>query len=311
MSLLCKLTLCYLKHVRPCPWWSLLRAVLTDLDASTINFSAPLIVLASLAGKKEELDENVLELVDNPSFAWIVYLTTALGSTLTLNYLVHCCLGLARKCSADQEEGTCRFILHNFGLTSHIVGTARTKRAATHKLNLMLSNAREMHGFASSTISTTQTGDKQTPSALSSQETSDAVFQNYTLRGERVVSAGSLIWSWYRIYSGDLAEVEGIWLPSRLLIFQVGQVIIGAFTSFVLFQLVGIIADAANEARAEIDRRWNNYPDWVDDLVPTGDEVRWALTPAAWIALTVCTILILNYIPRYVHFLWRTTLLRI
>ena len=160
----------------------------------------------------------------------------------------------------------------------------------------MLNNAREMHGLVKTTA---ETSDEQPHSARGSQESSDAVFQNYTLHGERVVSAGSLVWSWHRIWTGDLAEVDGIWLPSRLLIFQVGQVIIGVFTSFLFFQSVGYIADAADEARVEIDRRWRNYPDWVNDLVPTGDEVRWALTPAAWIALIVSIILILNYIPRY------------
>ena len=135
------------------------------------------------------------------------------------------------------------------------------------------------------------------------KEQSDAVFQNYTLRGERSVKAGSLIWTWRAILTGDLFEVEGIWLPSRLLVFQVAQVIFGVVIAIGLFLLVEVAADEADKATAEIKRNMAEndglyYPDWVLDLVPDGNEVRAALNPAAGVAVFVCAVLTLIYLPR-------------
>ena len=124
----------------------------------------------------------------------------------------------------------------------------------------MLKNAYEMHGSIAATAN----------EQIDGQGSGDAVFQNYTLKGESYVSAGSLVWCWRSIVSGELAEMEGIWLPSRLIIFQVAQIIIGVFSCSVGFWIIEAVADEADDARAELERTVRRYPDWVFDLVPTG-----------------------------------------
>ena len=260
-------------------------------------------MVSSLRGKDDDLFDNVEELISSPMFGWVMYLTTCLGSALTLNYLVHGFVELGKRRNIIREEGAGGVCGRLYGITANIVTTAGTKRAATRKVNLMLTNARDMHGSTPGQQASGGNSDGILADSVR-KEASDSVFQNYTLRGEKFVSAGSFIWSWQHILSGTLLEEEGIWLPSRLLIFQVGQVIIGAYVSYTFFYLVDVIAEAAEEARVDIDKRLTNYPDWVDDLVPTREEVRWALTPAAWIAVIVLVVLVLNYIPRYVT-LWR------
>lgn len=207
----------------------------------------------------DELSESVQDLVDAPSFSWFVYLTTILGSILTLSYFFEFCLGMSRKWGFAGLEKLIGAVFKNVGVTSHVLGTARTKQAGTCKVNQMLCNARDMHDLVSL---------KET--RLEKREAGELVFQNFTLRGERYVPAGSLLWCWRSILTGELAKREGIWLPSRLLIFQVGQIIIGIFSSFVGFFIIDILAEDADEARAEIDGQWRQVPGWVVDLVPTG-----------------------------------------
>ena len=171
----------------------------------------------------------------------------------------------------------------------------------------MLVNARDMHGPAQATEEAQTQGaqpsnkNKENNSLLDMKQ-SDAVFQNFTLRGERTVKAGSLLWTWQRILTGDLFEDEGIWLPSRLLIFQVGQVFFAVFISVALFALVEVTADEADKATREITFKMKYtdtyYPDWVLDIVPEGKEVRWALLPAASISTFVCFMLCIIYLPR-------------
>ena len=258
-----------------------------------------------------DLYEGVEELVESETFIWAVYLTTAIGSLLVLNYFLHFVIGVGRQWNLIEEvegkDSSKSFdVISLFSTTSNVVGTARVKRAATRKVNRMLMNAREMHGPAT-TEKTSETKEAESSQVAGESEAlhldqGDAVFQNYTLRGERSVPAGSLFWTWRKILSGDLFEEEGIWLPSRLLVFQVGQVFFGLFTSVALFYLVDLLAKEADRATARIkfDLAFTDryYPDWVLDLVPEGKEVRGALIPAASVATFVCFIITVIYLPR-------------
>jgi hypothetical protein len=237
-----------------------------------------------------------------------VAVATFLGCGLALNYFAHFLLALGKHCNMI-EKLDFKGILGMFSTTSNVVGTARTKRAAARKVNVMLTNARKMHGKASAKSAVPGSeedyhvgGSKRSSSAKSLRKArNDAVFQNFTLRGEEKVDAGSLVWSWKKILSRELYEVEGIWLPSRLITFQVAQVAIGLFFAYATFAVVRTAADAADAATEEIENSrfaGRFYPAWVIEMIPTGDEVRWALTPAGVVAVIVCVILILLYIPR-------------
>lgn len=255
-----------------------------------------------------EVNPPVESLLSSKDYFALVVFVTMLGCGLALNYFAHFVLALGNQCNMI-EKYDYKGILGMFNTTSHVVGAARAKRAATRKVNVMLTNARKMHGkaLAKSAVPGCDEedharGSKRSSSAKSLRKAqSDAVFQNFMLRGEEMVDAGSLIWSWRKILSGELYEEEGIWLPSRLIIFQVAQVAIGLFFTYVVFQVVRIAADAADAATAEIERiklKEDYLLPWVIELVPTGEEVRWALEPAGVVAVLVCVVLILVYIPR-------------
>ena len=226
------------------------------------------------------LDETDVD--DESAFDGIVILTTSIGSFLVFQYFFYLLIGLAQNCGYELKPGGC---LESFiNQTSNMTGTTRMKHAATRKLNTLLANARSMHGTFKSIIA---------DSSLQKSQ-SDTVFQNFTLKGERRVEEGNLFWVWKRIFTGELFDTEGIWLPSRLLIFQFGQMIISVFVLFFIFILVERAAEQADKARDDLNP---DLPDWFVDFVPTGNQVRWALIPAASVSVAVCFFLLSIYIP--------------
>jgi hypothetical protein len=233
----------------------------------------------------------------------VTILGTTLGLALAANYFLHFAIGVARKRNWVKEGGTHiaqafsrknwvkeggARIVQAFSQTSNVVGTARTKKAATRKVNLMLTNARKMHG-------TIESKDHVLITNSLRKSQSDTVFQNYTLFGEKYEETGSLVWTWKQIYSGHLFDAEGVWLPARLWIFQVGQVVVAVLIYIALFEFVEYTARVADEANEDLTE---GLPLWVYDIVPTGKEVNWALIPAAWVAVVVCGLVTLIYIPR-------------
>jgi len=251
-------------------------------------------VIESYKEEKDTLYIEVQQFVDNPSFQIAVYLNTGLGCTLALNYFLHFLVGCGRAFNwieKDQKGDGGRGIIGLLFVTSDVIGAARSKKAATRKVNLMLDNASSMH-----TTPDTVNEDGEDKSADDDitdmkrcrpgrtislhKAKSDAVFQNFTLRGERYETAGSLIWAWKHLLNRDLFDVEGIWLPSRLSVFQFGMAIIGVAFSFALFRIIEPLADLADQATLELERsvsrfenipRFERYPQWVYDLVPNGE----------------------------------------
>ena len=63
------------------------------------------------------------------------------------------------------------------------------------------------------------------------------------------------------------------------------------------YQSVEIIAAEADESRDSLP---DNLPQWIYDISPTGEQVRFALYPACVIGAAVMAVIILLYIPKYV-----------
>jgi hypothetical protein len=230
---------------------------------------------------------NNADVDDGRTFDYLLYMTITAGSILSIIYFCHLLIGIANHCGHEFEPGGYIDIVSN--RTSNRVGTARLKQAATRKLNTLLSNARSMHGNIQSVISANDSLGKSR---------SDDVFNNYMVKGEDKVVEGNIAWVWKRILTGELFDTEGIWLPSRLLILQFGQIVIYLFFILLLFPTVERVAQAADQATPVIDQDLaHKLPQWFIDFLPTGDQVRRSLTPAAFVAVTVYLILILIYIP--------------
>ena len=218
------------------------------------------------------------------------YLILLLGLGLTFNYFVHFLVALFKEQAWIRgEEG-----LGRIAVTSHDRGTARVKQAATRKLNQMLQNANLLHEPIDASA------DRATlaiPSALNKNVHEDPTFQNFVLYGENKVPAGSFRWTWQRIRSGRLFDTEGIWLPTRLLVFQAGQAIFGIFIAYGSFVTVGYVAERAQVAHDSLPED-DLIPQWVYDIVPTGKQVKQALYPACAVASTVMLMIVLAYMPR-------------
>ncbi|KAL3906930.1 MAG: hypothetical protein SGILL_009078 [Bacillariaceae sp.] len=123
---------------------------------------------------------------------------------------------------------------------------------------------------------------------------SDPVFQTYVLRGEGKEMCASWSWVFTRLLSKDLFEEEGIWLPSRIWVFQCMQIVV--FALFIVLLNLGI-AEAmrlADEAQADLTE---GLPEWIYSFVPTSEDVRIACVPSAVIAYGVMAMIILLYIP--------------
>lgn len=222
------------------------------------------------------------DIEEEPAFNGTILMTSITGSILAAKYFVQALIALGKGYGYHFEPGG--FIDTYFNKTSTMIGDARLKQAATRKVNTLLVNARSMHGSAQSVYNADSLRKSQ----------SDTVFQNYTLKGESKAKIGNIFWVAERILTGELFDTEGIWLPSRLLIFQAGQITFSCFILFYLFIVVERAADAADEASKNLNPA---LPSWYIDFVPTGAQVRKALMPAAIISVGVCFCLVLIYIP--------------
>ena len=83
---------------------------------------------------------------------------------------------------------------------------------------------------------------------------------NYILRGEQFEDAGGIFWTWKRILSGQLFDTEGIWLPTRLIVFQGVQFVVSVIMIYIFFTVTKFAADQAEDAQAKLDP---DLPDWV------------------------------------------------
>jgi hypothetical protein len=137
---------------------------------------------------------------------------------------------------------------------------------------------------------------KSTKKAL--RKVTDETMRNYVLNSGQRETVGGFIWTWQKIFNGSLFADEGIWINSRLVVFQVCMVVTAIAFAYLLLWSVGEAAEAADTARATLDL--NTVPVWVDDLIPTGKMVRRSLYPSAVIGIIVSFILITLYIPSMV-----------
>jgi hypothetical protein len=208
------------------------------------------------------------------SFQWV---TRFFGMLVSLLILIQLILALIGQRSIRASE-----FLSTLFVTSHVRGTARSKKAATRKINTVLQNAHSLQP---------QKASGQTSAAMK-----EDVMANFVLRGEIYEDCGGLFWTWKRVFSGALFDEEGIWIMSRLIIIQTAQFLFFAVFTFALLLVIDQAAIMAEEARGELQP---GNPPWVYDIVPTAQQVRIALYPALAAAMFVMLAISLIYIPRY------------
>jgi hypothetical protein len=179
--------------------------------------------------------------------------------------------------------------LKSLTISSNLRGEYRLKQAATRKLNIMMVNAHSLHQVDT-------VPDKSVRASMGDSSFADRVMLNFVLRGQREENIGGIVWTFGQIFSGKLFDTEGIWLPTRLLVFQGAQVLIAAFLGFAFIIITITAADMAEDAQGTLDDY--DMPQWAIDLVPTRQDVQIALYTSSGAAILGMLNLILIYIPR-------------
>ena len=188
-------------------------------------------------------------------FEGYLYITFFTGSALTLYFMAS---AIVIVFFGKRTEGR-NYLM----VPSNTRGESRLKEAATRKLNTMLQNAHGLHdldGKSCSSSGSQRLSSKSGPS----NPTVDRTMLNYVLNGQRIETVGGLRWTWSLVLSGELFDTEGIWLPTRLVVFQGAQILICSVLALIYYVTIEIIADYADEAQ---DTLPDDLPQWAREYV--------------------------------------------
>lgn len=94
---------------------------------------------------------------------------------------------------------------------------ALIKQAAARKINTLVKNARDVHGVI------------EEGKAEEGKMSYGQGLVNFSLLEDQVEKAGGLIWTWKRIYNGELFSVEGIWISARIWAGNLAQSLLSLF----------------------------------------------------------------------------------
>ena len=174
---------------------------------------------------------------------------------------------------------------------SHAVrGYTSMKRAANFKLTKLLLQGHALHSTEAWKYFL-----KEKQDTVDMGHGDDVVMKNFVLYGNQQEKAGGILWTWKRILTRTIFEEEGIWISTRLVIIQTGQIIVSAIFIGVLIARTPVLADNAQRAR---DKLPPNVPQWVYDIVPKSWMLKVSMYPAVACAGLVCVVLVTLYIPR-------------
>jgi hypothetical protein len=149
-----------------------------------------------------------------------------------------------------------------FWLTpSNTQGEARLKRAATRKINTALRNAQDLHDHSAEQSSPASTlSERGVSSSMTSSPLADQVTLKFVLNVQKMENVGGFKWTWGLLLSGDMFDTEGIWLPTRLIVFQGAQVLFMVMLALIFISITRYAAEQAEDAQASLP---NDLPDWA------------------------------------------------
>lgn len=166
--------------------------------------------------------------------------TLACGCILGFVFVFRCILMICKERGVDQDW------MVQILTPSMQVGEVRLKTAAQRKMMALLRSKVECDREARSDSNRLE-DNRARPSAIQDATNED-----------------SLVWTAKQIYSGELFSVEGIWIPTRLLVICGAQVAVFilsiVFASLALTGVSNNLEDARQELPSEI-------PDWVERCV--------------------------------------------
>jgi hypothetical protein len=174
-------------------------------------------------------------------------------------------------------------ILQAMFMPSNVLRTANQKRAATNKINLMITNAHKLHRRAH----------KKTRGANAGH----ATILGFVLYGEKIVECGGFLWAWKGLFTRSLLSQEGVWIHARLVVGQLGQVLLAAIFGVAWWYGIEKAADAAESERQNAIERDDYSTEWVLYLIPTKDDLYYSLYPSGVIVFVILFVLLCVYFP--------------
>lgn len=160
----------------------------------------------------------------------------------------------------DESLSSARLNLQGILATSNTRGEWRIKRAAVWKVRKLLTNAFSLHEFEPRQQESSSFGSAKYGSSFLSkqriQHEGDQTMLNFVLHGHQEEQVGGFLWTWKRIVSREMFNVEGIWFPTRFLVFQAAQVLIAIFLTFMGFRLVDLAVQKAAEEQKAVNPDW-------------------------------------------------------
>jgi hypothetical protein len=235
------------------------------------------------------------EMFSQPTFEFFQTMTLVAGSvlsvSLSLTVLQPFVVNLSRRCI------TCIPRVFAYATaSSNVRRESWVKWAATRKVNSMLVNADGLHALGRGSLDRRALMKKSTKKAL--RNVTDETMRNYVLNSAQREIVGGFFWTWRNLANGSLLADEGIWINSRLVVFELCMVVAALAFGYIMLWSVVEAAEAADDARASLDP--STVPEWVYDSMPTGEMVRKSLYPAAVTGIVVSCVLITLYIPSLV-----------
>lgn len=259
----------------------------------------PTVVVLTFAAREESNPAtNPEKIVRDDNFLIVVYTGLASGGFLTLIYFFYFLVVERKEHGHDFSEGRVAAVLAQ---SANERGTSQMKRAATRKINKMFRNARRMHGDMKETDAASSLSMSKTLDFAQGWGDDQAVFQTYVLYGEDKERCASWIWVFKRMFSRELFEMEGIWLPSRMWTFQYMQIVLLIVLEIALRFFINAAIEAADQATEDIANLPEGLSSWIYTIAPSADQVKIAFYPAEAVALSVAISIVLLYIPRYVR----------
>lgn len=181
-------------------------------------------------------------------------------------------------------------IFPNDSFVSHAIrGHTSMKRAAHFKLTKLLIRAYMLHDPNASKYFKTK---KDSVASISKD---DPAMKNFVLYGDQNEFSGGVMWTFKRLLSRNIFDEEGVWVSSRLVFIQCGQISLSIVFVGALFKQTPVFEDYVQEAK---DALPDGLPSWVYDMVPDPWMIRTSLYPALICAGFVCVGLVILYIPR-------------
>lgn len=176
------------------------------------------------------------------------------GTGICVFYLVNLLLSVINDRRSKPLGGLAKTVL----TTSDMRGSSKSKQAGRHKINGVLRNAIQMHRMD------IPIGNSKKESGSTKRRMIEGVFQNFVNHGEKAHEY-SIGWAFRAVSTGYLFNSEGVWLPSRMWIFQVGQILAAVVLAIVLFKAIDSFAENADETDLPPD-----LPSWIYEISPTG-----------------------------------------